>query len=140
MRRPSSPYGKVKTRPVRKAPPAVRGLAKSILSDVARKTKYLDPALAARWPDFTGEELAKISRPGRMIYGEDGRIVEVIVATGAAATRIQMAAESIKDRLNQHLGPNADARISIRQSAPGHGKRREKPEKPRISSRFFNWD
>lgn len=140
MRRPSPSYNRVKTRPVRKAPPAVRGLAKAILGDVARKTRYLDPALAARWPDFAGDELAKISRPGRMTYGEDGRIVEVIVASGAAATRIQMASESIKERLNRHLGPNAVARISIRQSAPNRRNTPEKPEKPRKSSRFFNWD
>ena len=140
MRRASTPYSRVKTRPVRKAPPAVRGLAKAILGDIARKTRYLDPALAARWPDFAGDELAKISRPGRMTYGEDGKTVEIIVTSGAAATRIQMAAENIKERLNRHLGPNAVARISIRQSAPNRRTTPKKPEKPRKSSRFFDFD
>jgi len=139
MRRSASYYAKVQTRPVRAAPPAVRRSAKEILSTLARKTRYLDPALAARWTDFVGEELVKICRPGRMSGGRTDKTVEIIVSSGAAATRVQMETDAIKHRLNQHLGPNAVTRIAIRQVANKVNPSKV-PVTSRKTSRFFDSD
>ena len=74
-----------------------------------------------------------------------GRTVEIIVPNGAAAARVQMETEIIKARLNQHLGPNSVARITLRQIADNtHASPQHKPtEEPmplRKSSLFFDFE
>lgn len=107
-----------RTRPVRAAPPAIARAASGVFAALARKTKYVDPALAERWPDIAGADIAALCRPGRLVGPRQDRTLEVHAASGAAAAQVQMRAGDIKTRVNAYLGPGAVARIAIRQFAP----------------------
>lgn len=117
----------IKTRPARKAAPAVGRFTASVFSDLARKTKFVDPALAAAWPRIVGEELAALSRPGRLTGAKAGRTLEVVVPNGAAAARIQFESGRIREKANGFLGPGVVARIAVRQAGG------EAPKAPRDS-------
>ncbi len=106
----------VVTRPARSAPPAVGRIAARIFADLARKTRYVDPNLAADWPRIVGPEIAGLCRPGRLTGGRLGRTLEVFAPNGAAAARVQFEAESIRRKVNELLGPGAVGRIAVRQA------------------------
>lgn len=107
----------VTTRPARKAPPPLGRYAAAVLADLARRTRFVDPAIASRWPDLVGPEIAALSRPGRLTGAGPGRTLEIIVPDGAAAARVAFEAEAIRRRLNEALGPGAIGRVAVRQRA-----------------------
>jgi hypothetical protein len=107
------------TRAARAAPPPLRQFSAGVLAELAKKTKYVDPDLAARWTTLAGPELSKLCRPGRLTGGPGGRTLEVVVPHGAAAASVEFAAETLRRRLNDYFGPNAIARIAIIQGASG---------------------
>ena len=109
------PRNHIHTRPVRKAAPAVSRYSSALLAELARKTRFVDPDLVARWSEIAGPELSKMCRPGRMTGGgkNGGRTFEVIVPHAAAAASVEFAAETLKRRLNDFFGPGAIERISI---------------------------
>jgi hypothetical protein len=118
------------TRGARPAAPPLGRAASALVADLARKTRFVDPDLAARWAEFAGPELSKICRPGRLSGGPVGRTLEVIVPHGAAATSVEFAAETLRRRLNGFFGPDAIGRIEIAQGpAPASPK-------PPLFSRF----
>lgn len=105
----------IQTKPARPAAPAIRGAAAHVLVALARRTRFVDPALVAQWPLMVGEELAALSRPGRLTGGRIGRTLELVAPNGAAAARVALETESIKGKVNDFLGPGAIARVVIRQ-------------------------
>lgn len=109
----------VRTKPARQAPPPIRRFAAAVLVDLARRTKFVDPALAAAWTKIVGPELAALCRPGRMTGGRAGRTLEVFAPHGAAAARVQVEAEAIRRAANEYLGPGVIARIAVRQAGRG---------------------
>lgn len=114
------------TRAARQAAPALSRYASGVLADLARKTRFVDPDLAANWPVLAGSEIARLCRPGRLTGGREGRTLEVVVPHGAAAASVEFASETLRRRLNDYFGPNAIARIAIIQGpappkAPGGG-------------------
>lgn len=109
----------IKTRPARKAPPPVGRFTAAIFAELARKTRFVDPAIASRWPDLVGTEIAGLCRPGRLAGGGRGGTLEIVVADGAAAARVEFEAEAIRRRLNDALGPGAIGRLVVRQRASG---------------------
>lgn len=66
---------------------------------------------------LAGEDIAAISRPGRITGQGKGRTLEVHVHDGAAAAEVQMFSDEIIRRLNSYLGPQAIERIAVRQSS-----------------------
>ena len=105
------------TRPARKAPPQLNRFAARVFADLAQKTKFVDPNLAANWAAIVGPEIASLCRPGMLSGGRAGRTIELIAPNGAAAARVQFEAEAIRRRLNGHLGPGVVGHVSVRQSA-----------------------
>lgn len=108
----------IRTRPVRPGPPQLSRFSAAVLAALARKTKYVDPQLAANWPSVVGDEIARLCRPGRLTGGRGrggGRTLEIVAPNGAAAAQVQFVADTIVERANRLLGPGAVARIAIRQ-------------------------
>lgn len=118
---------RLETRPVRPPPPHWRGAVSKVCASVAEKTRFADPQLVARWAQFVGPELARLCAPGRILGGVRNATLELAVASGAAAARLQLETETLRRRLNQHLGPDRIGQIRILQSAsatpatPGSG-------------------
>lgn len=107
----------VASKPARRAPPAIGRFANEIFSDLARRTRFVDPNLAVDWPRIVGTELAGLCRPGRLSGGRLGRSLEVYAASGAAASRVQFEAETLRRKVNEYLGPGVVGRIVVRQAA-----------------------
>lgn len=105
------------TRRARQSAPSLARFSAGVVEDLARKTRYVDPGLIARWPELAGPELSRLCRPGRMTGGREGRTLEVVVPHGAAAVSVEFASETLRRRLNVYFGPDAIARIAIVQSA-----------------------
>lgn len=118
------------TRGLRLAAPPLARAATALVADLARKTRFVDPDLAARWTEFAGPELSKICRPGRLTGGTHGRTLEVIVPHGAAAASVEFAAETLRRRLNGFFGPDAIAHVTVVQGPAPAG------ESPPRFSRF----
>ena len=104
----------------RPAAPPLGRFASALIADLARRTRFVDPEIAARWTELAGPELSRLCRPGRLTGGPSGRTLEVIVPHGAAAASVEFAAETLKRRLNAYFGPNAIERIAVLHGAtPG---------------------
>ena len=109
------------TRAARRAPPKIASAGANVFAALAKKTKFADPELIGHWPTIAGADLAALCRPGRITgmragRGGKGRTLEVIAANGAAAAETQMRADELLAKVNRYLGPNAVARIAVRQS------------------------
>jgi hypothetical protein len=118
----------VKTLPARKAPPPLGRFTAAVFADLARKTRFVDPALAARWTELAGPEIARLGRPGRLTGGGAGRTLEIVVPDGTAAARVAFEAEALRRRLNDALGPGAIRQIVVRQRSG------EAPDDPRLAT------
>ena len=102
------------TRAARSAPPQVGGAAAAIFSQLAQKTRFMEPKLAADWPRIAGAEVAKLCRPGRINGGRRNASLELYAISSAAATRVQFEEERILRALNDYFGPGAIGRLVIR--------------------------
>ena len=109
--------GPVKTRPARRPPPSIGRYSSKIFAELAGRTNYVDPALASRWVELVGPEIAALCRPGRLTGGRIGATLEVFAPSGAAASRAQFEAETMRRRLNEYLGPGRVGRITVLQRA-----------------------
>ncbi len=103
------------TRGPRAAPPPLARFSTALIADLARRTRFVDPEIAARWTELAGPELSKLCRPGRLTGGHTGRTLEVIVPHGAAAASVEFASEALRRRLNGYFGPDAIAQITVLQ-------------------------
>ncbi|MFQ5562607.1 MAG: DciA family protein [Parvularculaceae bacterium] len=105
----------IRTRPARSGPPQISRYSATVLAALAKKTKFVDPALAANWPTIVGDEIARLCRPGRLTGQTGARTLEIIAPNGAAAAQAQLLTDEIIERANRFLGPGALTRIAIRQ-------------------------
>lgn len=106
------------TRGVRQSAPALARFSSGVLEGLARQTRFVDPALIARWSELAGPEISRLCRPGRLTGGRQGRTLEVIVPHGAAAASVEFASETLRRRLNAYFGPEAIVRIAVIQGVP----------------------
>ncbi|MEZ5893059.1 MAG: DciA family protein [Parvularculaceae bacterium] len=107
-----------RTKPPRSAAPPVSRAASGVFAELARQTKFIDPALAEQWPSLAGERAAALCRPGKITGRPPGRTLEVHAASSAAAAEIALLADGLIARLNGYFGPGFITRLSVRQSAP----------------------
>ncbi|WP_375201184.1 DciA family protein [Hyphococcus sp.] len=108
-----------RTRPIRSAAPAIARASAGVFRKLAQQTKFMDPALAERWPQLAGEKLAALCRPGRLTGrgpGGGGRTLELFVPNGAAAAAVDMERDGLIARLNTYLGPGSVSRIAVIQT------------------------
>lgn len=109
-------YAPRRTRPRRAAAPKLSRFSAEVLAGLAKKTRYVDPALAEQWSRLAGETLAGLSRPGRLTGHGRGRTLEIHVPNGAAAAAAQMEIDGLLVRLGGHFGPGVVSRIAVIQS------------------------
>lgn len=74
--------------------------------------------LLTHWPEIVGEDLAKVSRPGKVSRGKGLGATLTLVCSGAAAPLVQMQAPRIMQRVNACYGYAAIARVRVAQTAP----------------------
>ncbi|WDI32281.1 DUF721 domain-containing protein [Hyphococcus flavus] len=117
-----------KTRPARPAAPRVARATAEIFAGLAKKTKFIDPSLAQSWPALAGERIAALSRPGRITGQGREKTLEILVRNGAAASEVQMQADTLLTRLNTFLGPRAVARLNVRQAGQSSPARLSAPD------------
>lgn len=120
-----------KTRARRSPPPRLGRLTAGVFANLAKKTNYIDPAIADHWLTIAGPEIAALCRPGRITGDRRARSLEVYAPSGAAGAQLQYLTDDLRQRVNNYLGPNAIARITVKQSAsrsrgpgPNHDSKR----------------
>jgi hypothetical protein len=74
--------------------------------------------LLTHWTEIVGEDLARISRPGKVTHGKGFGATLTLVCSGAAAPLVQMQAQRVVDKVNACYGYAAIARVRIVQTAP----------------------
>ena len=113
---PYQPYRGRRTRPVRKAPPSIKRFSGSVFARLAQQTRYMEPALARRWSELVGSDIAQIARPGRLLSdGPRGKTLEIIACDGSAATRLNYERSHILSAISRVLGPGTVTGIKILQ-------------------------
>ena len=129
-----------KTKPARSAPPHMRRYSSAILADLAKRTNYVDPRLAADWSKIVGPKSATLCRPGRLLGGRRNAVLELHAINSAAAARLQFDEERLRQAINAYLGPDTVARLTIRHSqsgaAPTEPSKANASPKPLGLSRF----
>ncbi len=119
-----------KTKPARSAPPHVRRYSSEILANLAKRTNYVDPRLAADWSQIVGASSASLCRPGRLLGGRRHAVLEIHAINSAAAARLQFDEERLRQAVNAFLGPETVARLSIKHSQSAGGQPTEKSAQP----------
>lgn len=115
-----------RTRPAyRPPPPAGRALAKT-LRELESKFGHGPGALAARWREIVGPDIARRTEPVKLVKGRNGApaLLEIRVA-GPSAAIVQHQAQEILARVNLYLGAEAVQKLRIVQ-----GPLRAPPEAP----------
>src|SRR5881394_962621 len=102
-----------RTRPIRPPPPAGKALRPFLKQMDARFSQGAD-ALAARWREIVGVEIARRTEPVKLMKGRAGAgsTLEIRVA-GPAAAIIQHQAHEILARVNLFLGAEAVQKLRI---------------------------
>jgi len=94
-------------------------LLRRTLAEAAARRGFAEPEVLLRWPEIVGAHLAGLCRPVRISYGaERGMGATLVVsAPGARAPEVEHMAPAILERINQHYGYRAVARLKIDQAA-----------------------
>ncbi|WP_176556184.1 DUF721 domain-containing protein [Rubellimicrobium rubrum] len=79
--------------------------------------------LLTHWPEIVGESIAAIAKPLEVRHPRGKKAAEegatlTILALGAAALRLEMEKERLRERVNACYGYNAIAKIRIKQAGP----------------------
>ena len=79
--------------------------------------------LLTHWPEIVGESVAAIAKPLEVRHPRGKKAAEegatlTILALGAAALRLEMEKERLRERVNACYGYNAIAKIRIKQAGP----------------------
>ncbi len=94
-------------------------------------------ALQNHWPQIIGEKWAALSKPISVRGGKDGKTL-LIEAKGPAAALIQANAGQLIAKVNQFLGPNAIAKIKVKQGriapSPTTKKQEQRPADKQVCS------
>jgi hypothetical protein len=103
-----------RTRPQRRPPPPAGRALAAMLRDLDAKFGQGPGALAARWREIVGAEIARRTEPVKLVKGRNGApsSLEIRVA-GPAAALIQHQAHEILARVNLFLGVDAVQKLRI---------------------------
>ncbi|MFN9928861.1 MAG: DUF721 domain-containing protein [Phenylobacterium sp.] len=106
--------GSHRTRPARRPPPPAGRALKAMVRDLDARFGQGAGALAARWREVVGAEIARRTEPIRVIAarGSTTATLEIRVA-GPSAALIQHQAQDILARVNVFLGAGAVGRLRI---------------------------
>jgi hypothetical protein len=113
------------------------GLLKSRIRGATEKRGFAETRLLTNWIDIAGPAIAKLCRPVKVGYSQQGfGATLTVLSTGANAPMLQMQLPQIMTKVNAVYGYNAISKIKITQTAPtGFGEpdatfERKKPTKP----------
>ncbi|MBL8773869.1 MAG: DUF721 domain-containing protein [Phenylobacterium sp.] len=114
-----------RTRPQRRPPPPAGRALNRYVKELDGRFGQGASALAARWREIVGPEIARRTEPVKLVRGRAGgpSSLEIRVA-GPAAAIIQHQAHEVLARVNVFLGPEAVQKLRIVQ---GPLQRREPP-------------
>ena len=117
-----------RTRPMRRPPPPAGKALRPFLKKMDARFSQGADALAARWREIVGVEIARRTEPVKLVKGRAGAgsLLEIRVA-GPAAAIIQHQAHEILARVNLFLGAEAVQKLRIVQGP----LRRPDPPPPR---------
>lgn len=103
-----------RTRPARRGPPAAGRQLRKFLQALDARFGQGPDALAARWPEIVGPEIARRTEPVRLVKPRGGgpAALELRVAPGAA-TIVQHQGPDILARVNLFLGAGAANKLRI---------------------------
>ena len=73
--------------------------------------------LLTHWAEIVGEDLARMSRPGKVSHGRGFGATLTLVCSGAAAPLVQMQAPRIVERVNACYGYRAISHVRVTQTA-----------------------
>jgi hypothetical protein len=73
--------------------------------------------LLTHWAEIAGEDLARITQPVEINYGQGFGATLTLLAPGAHAPMIEMQRERLREKVNACYGYNAISRIRITQTA-----------------------
>jgi hypothetical protein len=103
-----------------------------IATPIASKRGFANAAIIERWAEIVGSDLAQHAVPLEVKFQRqrnDGATLVLQVASGAAATLLQMKAPVLLERVNAFLGYKAIARIDAQQGPlPRRARTKMKPE------------
>jgi hypothetical protein len=112
------------------------GLLKTHIRSASEKRGFAETRLLTNWVDIAGPAIAKLCRPVKVGYRQEGfGATLTVLTTGANAPLLQMQLPQIMTKVNAVYGYNAISRIKITQTAPtGFGEtdatfERKKPTK-----------
>ena len=99
-------------------------LLRSKIRELGEARGFSATRLLTHWPEIVGESVASIARPleirhprPRPGHPPEGAVLTVL-ALGAAALRLEMEKERIRERVNACYGYAAIANLRIRQAGP----------------------
>ena len=99
-------------------------LLRAKIRELGESRGFSATRLLTHWTEIVGESVAAIARPleirhprPRPGHPPEGAILTVL-ALGAAALRLEMEKERIRERVNACYGYNAIAKLRIRQAGP----------------------
>lgn len=120
-----------RTRPAARPPPPAGRALRPFLKQMDDRFGQGAEALAARWREIVGPEIARRTEPVKLVKGRGGAgsSLEIRVA-GPAAAIIQHQAHEVLARVNLYLGPEAVQKLRIVQGP----LRRPEPPPPRRRS------
>lgn len=97
--------------------------------------------LLTHWPEIVGEDLARVSRPGKISRGKGFGATLTLVCSGSAAPLVQMQAQRVVEKVNACYGYAAISHVRVSQTAAdGFAEARktfhhEPPHNPEVDAR-----
>ena len=93
-------------------------LVEKRIRDAGQARGFSMTRLLTHWSEIVGEDLARISRPGKIAHGRGFGATLTLVCSGAAAPIVQMQASRIVERVNACYGHAAISHVRVAQTAP----------------------
>jgi len=98
-------------------------LLRSKIREIGEARGFSATRLLTHWTEIVGASVAAIARPLEVRHPRAGKTAPegatlTILARGAAALRLEMEKERIRERVNSCYGYNAIAKIKIKQAGP----------------------
>ena len=95
------------------------GLVQARIRQAGEGRGFAVTRLLTHWAEIAGADIAAATRPVNISYGRGGLGATLtLLTTGAQAPMIEMASESLKERVNACYGYAAISRIRVTQTAP----------------------
>lgn len=93
-------------------------LVEKRIRDAGQARGFSVMRLLTHWTEIVGEDLARVSRPGKVSHGKGLGATLTLVCPGSAAPLVQMQAPRIIEKVNACYGYAAISHVRVAQTAP----------------------